>query len=567
MQQRPRQGDAAPGGGRTSAGPLPAGPPAADPVSEITPLMAPPAGAEEVPPPSYLQRASAAGLAAAPAGPGFGSRPTGALYTSSAPPGPGAPEAAGYWARMKAKAQVQMAELGAAAAAQRGEAWRSAAGNLQAVREAAQEVVAERRSWRERSRRLWGLLRALDSGPLAKWAARAMVCAWYINQVAEAVEVWAHLRNAPMRRRWADDPEPKPPSFPLLMVTLLLPCAVLCAAGVAVPLTGGVLLARSVWEDAALSGRQLLAVLTRGSRPTELLAKRLAIIGAALLVLAHSVKDRARLRTYAGVLLPDEPAPDERSPPSRRKSVALLAGRLLLACLLLFAGWSQVSRVAARGGALWQASASTPRQAAAAALDKAVEAAAAAQAGAAANVAEKAARVAEAAAGAAATAGLMAGGAAGAGAGLAGAGLGAAAAVGGLAAGAAGAGAAAAAMAAGAADASAEGGGGFGAVRHHYGVPDSHDNNWQLLELALSLPLALGWQTALTCRALAAVLLLEAGTCWPWWAWYWPSWHAAAHARLHFFTDVAVAGGLVLLQCLGAGWFTVDRLVAARKNQ
>lgn len=194
------------------------------------------------------------------------------------------------------------------------------------------------------------------------------------------------------------------------------------------------------------------------------------------------------------MLLPDEPAPDERSPPSRRKSVALLAGRLLLACLLLFAGWSQVSRVAARGGALWQASASTPRQAAAAALDKAVEAAAAAQAGAAANVAEKAARVAEAAAGAAATAGLMAGGAAGAGAGLAGAGLGAAAAVGGLAAGAAGAGAAAAAMAAGAADASAEGGGGFGAVRHHYGVPDSHDNNWQLLELALSLPLALGWQ-------------------------------------------------------------------------
>lgn len=62
-------------------------------------------------------------------------------------------------------------------------------------------------------------------------------------------------------------------------VTLLLPCAVLCAAGVAVPLTGGVLLARSVWEDAALSGRQLLAVLTRGSRPTELLAKRLAIVG------------------------------------------------------------------------------------------------------------------------------------------------------------------------------------------------------------------------------------------------------------------------------------------------
>lgn len=53
-----------------------------------------------------------------------------------------------------------------------------------------QEVVAERRSWRERSRRLWGLLRALDSGPLAKWAARAMVCAWYINQVRAAQWAW-----------------------------------------------------------------------------------------------------------------------------------------------------------------------------------------------------------------------------------------------------------------------------------------------------------------------------------------------------------------------------------------
>ncbi|KAG2446720.1 hypothetical protein HYH02_008282 [Chlamydomonas schloesseri] len=576
MQQRPRPDEQAAGGSKGPGSGLPPVPSAADRFSEITPQS-------DQTPASFMQRAGAFGArgqADAPAGPGFGARPTGAPYTSAAAPGPGGPEAASYWARMKAKAQVQMAELGAAAAAQRGEAWRSAAGNVQAVREAAQEVVAERRSWGERSRRLWALLRALDSGPLAKWAARAMVCAWYINQVAEAVEVWAHLRNAPMRKRWVDDPEPRRPTFPVLMVALLLPCALLCAAGVAVPVTGGALLARSVWEDAALSGRQLLAVLTRGSRPTELLAKRLAIVGAALLVLAHSVKDRARLRTYAGVLLPDEPASEERSPPSRRKSAALLAGRLLLASLLLFAGWSQVSRVAARGGSLWAASATTPRQAAAAALDRAVEAAAAAQAGAAARAAEQAAKVAEvveAAAGAAATAGLMAGGAAGAGAGLAGAGLGAAAAVGGLAAGAAGAGAAAAAMVAGAADAAAPGGAGAGGaagggglagvVRHHYGVPDAHDNVWQLVQLALALPLALGWQTALTCRALAAVLLLEAGTCWPWWAWYWPSWHAAAHARLHFFTNVAVAGGLVLLQCLGAGRFTVDRLVAGRKNQ
>lgn len=75
-----------------------------------------------------------------------------------------------------------------------------------------------------------------------------------------------------------------------------------------------------------------------------------------------------------------------------------------------------------------------------------------------------------------------------------------------------------------------------------------------------------GLQTSLTCRALALVLLLEAVTCWPFWMWYWPSWHAAAHARLHFFLNAAVAGGLVLLQCLGAGEFTIDALLGRKQE-
>lgn len=33
------------------------------------------------------------------------------------------------------------------------------------------------------------------------------------------------------------------------------------------------------------------------------------------------------------------------------------------------------------------------------------------------------------------------------------------------------------------------------------------------------------------------------------------------HVRLHFFTNWAIAGGAVLLQCLGAGRFTVDSLI------
>ncbi len=58
----------------------------------------------------------------------------------------------------------------------------------------------------------------------------------------------------------------------------LLPCALLCAAGLLVPLTGGVLLTSTLYEDARLTWRQIISVVRYGSRPTELLAKRLAIV-------------------------------------------------------------------------------------------------------------------------------------------------------------------------------------------------------------------------------------------------------------------------------------------------
>ncbi len=41
------------------------------------------------------------------------------------------------------------------------------------------------------------------------------------GQVVEAVELWVHLRNAPYRRRWADEPPPRPPSFPVVMVRVV----------------------------------------------------------------------------------------------------------------------------------------------------------------------------------------------------------------------------------------------------------------------------------------------------------------------------------------------------------
>ncbi|GLC37247.1 Alanyl-tRNA editing protein Aarsd1 [Pleodorina starrii] len=507
------------------------------PFSEIQPLLQQPGGA----------------VAAPPAGPGFG-HPTPTI------PGPSDPAAAGYWARMKARAQRQIASLREKAVEARRLELRSAGENLSAVKVAAQEVVAERTSWVERGRRAWALVQLLDSGPLAKWAARAMVCAFYVNQVAEAMELWVHLRNAPIRRRWADEPPPRPPAFPVLMVAVLLPCALLCACGLLVPLTGGALLASTLYEDARLTWRQILSIVRYGSRPTELLAKRLAMIGAALLVVAHSARDRAKMRSYAGMLL----AADDRTArtPGRHKSAALLAGRLLLACLLLFAGINQMRRVLARGGALWQAVALTPRQQAAAAAALEATYAAAGGGGGGGGLRSGGLRPAggPSPVATAVEAAMTAAGAAAAGAAAAGAPLEGVLAV---------AGTAGAAAAAGGGAAAVMGGGpgaGAAAPRHHYGVPDSHDNNWQLLQMVLCLPLALGWMTGLTCRALAAVLLLEALTCWPWWAWYWPSWHYAAHVRLHFFTNVAVAGGLVLLQCLGAGRFTVDSLLGRKTD-
>jgi len=42
--------------------------------------------------------------------------------------------------------------------------------------------------------------------------------------------------------------------------------------------------------------------------------------------------------------------------------------------------------------------------------------------------------------------------------------------------------------------------------------------------------------------------------------------HYQAHVRSHFCTNLGVAGGLLLLQSVGAGSFTVDRLLQKTKG-
>jgi uncharacterized membrane protein YphA (DoxX/SURF4 family) len=103
------------------------------------------------------------------------------------------------------------------------------------------------------------------------------------------------------------------------------------------------------------------------------------------------------------------------------------------------------------------------------------------------------------------------------------------------------------------------------AVQQHYGMSDGHDSSLLLVECLLAIPLAFGLCTAGVSRLLCLVLLAEAATQWGWWGSGWPSWHYRQHVRDHFFTNVAVAGGLLLMQSFGTGLFTVDSLLSKQE--
>jgi len=86
------------------------------------------------------------------------------------------------------------------------------------------------------------------------------------------------------------------------------------------------------------------------------------------------------------------------------------------------------------------------------------------------------------------------------------------------------------------------------------------------VELLLAVPFILGFRTVAVSRLLAASLVLEALYAWSWWRI--PGEHdsfahhrRAIHYREHFVTNVATAGGLLLLQKIGAGKYTVDELL------
>ena len=86
-------------------------------------------------------------------------------------------------------------------------------------------------------------------------------------------------------------------------------------------------------------------------------------------------------------------------------------------------------------------------------------------------------------------------------------------------------------------------------------------------QLLLALPLALGVETSRVATALALLSAIEAALVWQWWQ---PQ-VLADPLRLsrcveHFTVNLAISGGLLLLPLRGSGHFTLDRLMAKKKD-
>jgi len=86
------------------------------------------------------------------------------------------------------------------------------------------------------------------------------------------------------------------------------------------------------------------------------------------------------------------------------------------------------------------------------------------------------------------------------------------------------------------------------------------------VELLLAMPFTFGFRMDTVTKLLAVSLVTEAFYAWSWWrlqgdANVFSQKRRALHYREHFMTNMATAGGLLLLVKLGGGRYTVDELV------
>mmetsp|Transcript_23310 Transcript_23310/g.31843 ORF Transcript_23310/g.31843 Transcript_23310/m.31843 type:complete len:156 (-) Transcript_23310:61-528(-) len=97
---------------------------------------------------------------------------------------------------------------------------------------------------------------------------------------------------------------------------------------------------------------------------------------------------------------------------------------------------------------------------------------------------------------------------------------------------------------------------------------DGHDQMFfKIMQFAMCAPIAFGYQSKLFPVLLSTALILEALIQWnflfgaeiPNWRYY------PIHARDHFFTNLGVAGGLLLLSDFGAGAYSLDSWLKKRE--
>lgn len=126
----------------------------------------------------------------------------------------------------------------------------SATTNLTHARRIAEDIAGSSDA-KEAGRKAWFHWKKWDSGPAAKALARALVCLFFVNLVYENLETYSYLMqqsSMPGRSGFFSSA----PKFPWLGLLLILPCSLLAAVGVRVPITGGILVLDMLRESSSM---------------------------------------------------------------------------------------------------------------------------------------------------------------------------------------------------------------------------------------------------------------------------------------------------------------------------
>lgn len=103
--------------------------------------------------------------------------------------------------------------------------------------------------------------------------------------------------------------------------------------------------------------------------------------------------------------------------------------------------------------------------------------------------------------------------------------------------------------------------------QYHQRPPgDGHDQLWlKVVQFVLAVPFVAGFKTRAVAALLALACAVESVIYWRWWNTLLGIPYEL-HARDHFWTNFAVAGGLWMLQSFGPGQYSVDELLKKKEK-